>query len=191
VRSVGSARVCVTAGRLGVVATARLVGSSSSASSPSWAGASSGSSLSTTVMPMSDSIDMVSSIWSGETSSEGRTALSASRRDEPARLGSLDELLDRRIRQIEKRAVLLGRFGRGRGLVVGFRCHCHSITPNHAAATQRTEENFNAIAGDAGPPRWCAAAEQARRAARRHAGWSRKAHGAKARGRAQGSNTLH
>ena len=50
------------------------------ASSPSCgAAASSGSSLSTTVMPMSDSIDMVSSIWSEDTSSEGSTALSSSR----------------------------------------------------------------------------------------------------------------
>ena len=94
VRSVGSARVCVTAGTLGVVATARLVvGSSSSASSASWAGASSGSSLSTTVMPMSDSIDMVSSIWSGETSSEGSTALSASSVTKPRALAVLMNFL--------------------------------------------------------------------------------------------------
>ena len=80
VRSVGSARVWVTAGRLRRGATARLAGSSSSARprASSGAAASSGSSLSTTVMPMSDSIDMVSSIWSGETSSEGSTALSSS-----------------------------------------------------------------------------------------------------------------
>ena len=151
VRSVGSARVCVTAGTLAVeTTTARLCCSSSSpASSPSWgAAASSGSSLSTTVMPMSDSIDMVSSIWSGDTSSEGSTALSASQRHEAARLGGLDELLDRRIRQVEKGAVLLGSLGRGRGLVVGLRCHCHSITPGHAAAAQRAEEIFTGSAID-------------------------------------------
>ncbi len=80
VRSVGSARAWVTAGRLGAV-TAREGSSSSCASSaPSCAAAaaSSGSSLSTTVIPMSDSIDMVSSICSEETSSEGSTALSSS-----------------------------------------------------------------------------------------------------------------
>ena len=94
VRSVGSARVCVTAGTLGAGATARpVVGSSSSASSASWAGASSGSSLSTTVMPMSDSIDMVSSIWSGETSSEGSTALSASSVTKPRALAVLMNFL--------------------------------------------------------------------------------------------------
>ena len=92
VRSVGSARVWVTAGRLGA-ATARLVGSSSSASSPSCAGASSGSSLSTTVIPMSDSIDMVSSIWSGDTSSEGSTALSASSVTKPRALAVLMNFL--------------------------------------------------------------------------------------------------
>jgi hypothetical protein len=78
VRSVGSARVWVTAGSCGAV-TARDCSSSSAASSPSGAAwASSWSSLSTTVMPMSDSIDMVSSICSDETSSEGSTAFSSS-----------------------------------------------------------------------------------------------------------------
>ena len=96
VRSVGSARVCDTAGTLAVeTTTARLCCSSSSpASSPSWgAAASSGSSLSTTVMPMSDSIDMVSSIWSEDTSSEGSTALSASRVTNPRALAVLMNFL--------------------------------------------------------------------------------------------------
>ena len=95
VRSVGSARACVTAGTLAVdTTTARLVGSSSSASSLSaGAAASSGSSLSTTVIPMSDSIDMVSSIWSGDTSSEGSTALSASRVTNPRALAFLMNFL--------------------------------------------------------------------------------------------------
>ena len=79
VRSVGSARVWVTAGSCGAV-TARDCSSSSESSSAASAGAaaSSWSSLSTTVMPMSDSIDMVSSICSDETSSEGSTAFSSS-----------------------------------------------------------------------------------------------------------------
>ncbi len=91
VRSVGSARACVTAGTLAAATTtARLGSSSSPASSPSWgAAASSGSSLSTTVMPMSDSMDMVSSIWSGDTSSEGSTALSASSVTKPRALAVL------------------------------------------------------------------------------------------------------
>ena len=52
-------------------------------------GASSASSLSTTVMPMSDSIDMVSSIWSGDTSSEGSTAFSWSSVTKPRALAVL------------------------------------------------------------------------------------------------------
>ena len=79
VRSVGSERALVVAGRLGAT-MARLPSSASSALSSALvslsAAPSSASSLSTTVMPMSDSIDIVSSIWSGDTSCEGRTALS-------------------------------------------------------------------------------------------------------------------
>ena len=79
VRSVGSERALVVAGRLGAT-MARLPSSASSALSSALlslsAAPSSASSLSTTVMPMSDSIDMVSSIWSGDTSCEGSTALS-------------------------------------------------------------------------------------------------------------------
>ena len=44
-------------------------------------------------MPMSDSIDMVSSIWSGDTSSEGSTALSASSVTKPRALAVLMNLL--------------------------------------------------------------------------------------------------
>ena len=64
VRSAGSVRACTIAGRGVAIATARQPASPLSAlSSPSGATApSSWSSLSTTVMPMSDSIDMVSSI---------------------------------------------------------------------------------------------------------------------------------
>ena len=44
-------------------------------------------------MPMSDSIDMVSSIWSGETSSEGSTALRASSVTKPRALAVLMNFL--------------------------------------------------------------------------------------------------
>jgi hypothetical protein len=76
VRSAGSARVSE---RVGIVcgASARLSSSSLPASSTGSAG-SSPSSVSTTLMPMSDSIAIVSSICSEETSSAGSTELSSS-----------------------------------------------------------------------------------------------------------------
>ncbi len=75
VRSAGSARVSE---RVGMVcgASARL--SSSSTVSSAGSAGSSPSSWSTTLMPMSESIARVSSIWSGVTSSDGRTAFSSS-----------------------------------------------------------------------------------------------------------------
>ena len=77
VRSVGSARVSVLAGRL-CATTARPSSSSAAASSAPSAAGSSPSSLSTTLMPMSESIDMVSSICSEDTSSDGSTEFSSS-----------------------------------------------------------------------------------------------------------------
>ena len=75
VRSVGSF-LATAATAVPVCSASSLASSSPSAcASPS---ASSGSPSSTTLMPMSDSIAIVSSIWSGDTSSEGRTALSSS-----------------------------------------------------------------------------------------------------------------
>ena len=71
------------------------------------AAASSPSSLSTTVMPMSDSIDIVSSICSEDTSSEGSTAVELVIGDVAARLGGLEKLLDRLIGQVEQRAIAL------------------------------------------------------------------------------------
>ena len=70
VRSAGSERVLVVAGTAWVV-SARP--SSSSGSSAATSCASSLSSVSTTLMPMSDSIAIVSSICSEDTSSEGST----------------------------------------------------------------------------------------------------------------------
>ena len=76
VRSVGSARVLVVAGTAwvgdarGRLLLVGLVGGTSCASSLS--------SVSTTLMPMSDSIAIVSSICSEDTSSEGSTAFSSS-----------------------------------------------------------------------------------------------------------------
>ena len=79
VRSVGSARVEVVA-TAEVVAMARPPppSSSSGSSAPAASWPSSPSSVSTTLMPMSDSIAMVSSIFSEDTSSEGSTAFSSS-----------------------------------------------------------------------------------------------------------------
>ena len=92
VRSVGSARAGrPVTGRLGRDDRAarprrarRLASSASLSAAPS-----SASSLSTTVMPMSDSIDMVSSIWSGDTSCEGSTELSSSSVTKPRALAVL------------------------------------------------------------------------------------------------------
>ena len=77
VRSVGSERVLVVAGTAAWVATARPPSSSWSGSSASSC-ASSPSSVSMTLMPMSDSIAMVSSICSEDTSSDGSTEFSSS-----------------------------------------------------------------------------------------------------------------
>ena len=52
--------------------------------------------------------------------------------DEAARLGGLDELLDRRIGQIEQRAVLLGGFDLLCALFVGSCCVRHHVAPGRA-----------------------------------------------------------
>jgi hypothetical protein len=53
--------------------------------------------------------------------------------DEPVRLGGLDELLDRRIGQIQQRALLLGGFDLLSALFVGSCCVCHHVAPGLAA----------------------------------------------------------
>ena len=62
VRSAGSERVALAAGRLGATRERAPSSASSTSSASRSTVPSSASSLSTTVMPMSDSIDMVSSI---------------------------------------------------------------------------------------------------------------------------------
>ena len=76
VRSAGSVLRVVTAVERGVSATSPPSGSSSAVRRAF--SASSASSLSTTLMPISFSIEFMSSIWSEEISSEGRTAFSSS-----------------------------------------------------------------------------------------------------------------
>ena len=78
VRSAGSeVRVATAVGRA-VSATSPPSDSSSSALSPLSFSASSASSLSTTLMPISLSIEFMSSIWSEEISSDGSTAFNSS-----------------------------------------------------------------------------------------------------------------
>ena len=77
VRSAGSElRIATAAGR--VASTTSVPSAPSSSSSPLSLSASSVSSLSTTLMPISLSIAFMSSIWSEEISSDGSTALSSS-----------------------------------------------------------------------------------------------------------------
>ena len=102
---------------------------------------------------MSDSIDMVSSIWSGETSSEGSTALSASSVTKPRALAVLMNFLTAASDRSRSGLSFSGASAWRGGLLVGLRCHCHSITPEHAAAAQRAEENFNGVAANARPLR--------------------------------------
>jgi hypothetical protein len=75
VRSAGSVRVVVVAGTAWVV-SARPSSSSGCSSAASWP--SSPSSVSMTLMPMSDSMAIVSSICSDDTSSDGSTEFSSS-----------------------------------------------------------------------------------------------------------------
>ena len=146
VRSVGSARVCVTAGTLAVATTTARLGSSSSPASSAVLGGR--GLLRVLALDHGDAhvgqhrhgvLDLVGGHLLG-----GQHGIERVQRHEAARLGGLDELLNRRIGQVEKGAVLLRSLGWGRGLVVGLRCHCHSITPGHAAAAQRAEEKFTA-----------------------------------------------
>ncbi len=79
VRSAGSElRVATAVGRGASTSSPPSASSSSAAASPVSLSASSASSLSTTLMPISLSIAFMSSIWSDEISSDGRTAFSSS-----------------------------------------------------------------------------------------------------------------
>ena len=170
VRSVGSARVCGD-GRQALRGDrdGRLGSSSSAASSPSWRG---GRLLGLLALDHGDAhvgqhrhgvLDLVGGHLLG-----GQHGIERVIGDVAARLGGLDELLDRRIGQVEKRAVLLRAPRTGvAAWSSALRCHCHSITPGHAAAAQRAEEKFtstrSATAGRA------EARHAKRLASRRHA----------------------
>ena len=110
--------------------TSRPVSSSSSSSASSVAFSSpsslSASSVSTTLMPISESMARMSSICSEVTSSDGITALSCSIGDIAALLGGLDHLLDGGVGEVEQRQRRIGRaFGfLFRGFFLGLRRFC-------------------------------------------------------------------
>ncbi len=93
VRSLGSeVRVATAVERLVSTSSPPSLSSSSGVSALSFS-ASSASSLSTTLMPISLSIAFMSSIWSDEISSDGRTAFSSSWVTQPRFLASLSSRL--------------------------------------------------------------------------------------------------
>ena len=111
----------------------------------------------------------------------GQHGIERVERDEAARLGGLDELLDRRIGQVEKRAVLLRSLGLARRSA---RQPSRSLPFHNSRARGCGAARGRKFQGSRALQDRCAEAQQpqrSRRAACRHAGSSRKAPVARAR----------